>query len=142
MNVRLDFIFELVYIKNVHFATAILMPSQDNIKRKAAELMGLSQKSVGKTSARKNFFPLVDSLNQTTTVVEITDHDKPVAVLLSYDHYIALASKLCMLAKESHTPYSPNLIGSVKIKSTDLDAASAKVAKQFKQSLKKTANNL
>ncbi|MBP7861439.1 type II toxin-antitoxin system Phd/YefM family antitoxin [bacterium] len=118
------------------------MPSQDNIKKKAAELMGFSQKSVGKTNARKNFFPLVDSLNQSKSAVEITDHDKPVAVLLSYEHYIAMASKICMLAKESHTPYSPNLIGSVKIKSTDLDAASANVAKQFKQSLKKTANNL
>lgn len=118
------------------------MPSKENIKKQAAELLGLSQQSIGKTNARKNFFPLVDSLNSSASAVEITDHDKPVAVLLSYEHYVALASKLCMLAKETKSPYTPNLVGSVKIKTANLDAASERAAKQFNKSLKNTARNL
>ena len=118
------------------------MPSQKDIEKQAATLMGFTQQSVGKTQARKNFFPLVDSLNTTASAVEITDHDKPVAVLLSYQHYIALASKLCMLANTPANPKSPNLIGSIKLKTDNLQAASERIAKQFKQSLKDSAGSL
>jgi len=118
------------------------MPSQKDIEQQAATLMGFTQQSVGKTQARKNFFPLVDSLTTAASAVEITDHDKPVAVLLSYQHYMALASKLCMLAKTPASPKSPNLIGSIKLKTDNLEAASEKIAEQFKRSLKDTASSL
>jgi len=118
------------------------MPSQKDIERQAATLMGFTQHSVGKTQARKNFFPLVDSLTTSASAVEITDHDKPVAVLLSYQHYMALASKLCMLAKTPAHPKSPNLIGSIKLKTDNLEAASEKIAEQFKRSLKDTSSSL
>lgn len=104
--------------------------------------MGFTQKSIGKTQARKDFFPLVDSLTTSASAVEITDHDKPVAVLLSYQHYMALTSKLCMLAKSPAQPKSPNLIGSIKLKTGNLEAASEKIAEQFKQSLKDTTGSL
>jgi prevent-host-death family protein len=118
------------------------MPSKEDIEKKAATLMGFTQQSVGKTQARKNFFPLVDSLTTAASAVEITDHDKPVAVLLSYQHYIALTSKLCMLAKAPVHPAAPNLIGSIKLNTDNLDAASEKIAKQFKRSRKNTAKSL
>lgn len=118
------------------------MPSKDDIEKQAASLMGFTQHSIGKTQARKEFFPLVDSLNTSASAVEITDHDKPVAVLLSYQHYIALVSKLCMLAKITANPKSPNLMGSIKLKTTNLKAASEKIAKRFKRSLNDTAGDL
>ena len=118
------------------------MPSKENIEKQAATLMGFTQQSIGKTQARKDFFPLVDSLTSSASAVEITDHDKPVAVLLSYEHYIALTSKLCMLAKTSAYPKSPNLIGSIKLRTDDLEAASEKAAEQFKQSRKDSASSL
>jgi prevent-host-death family protein len=118
------------------------MPSKEDIKKQAATLMGFTQRSVGKTQARKNFFPLVDSLTTSASAVEITDHEKPVAVLLSYEHYMALASKLCMLAKTLPQPKSPNLIGSIKFKTEDFKGASEKIAEQFSQSLKNTASSL
>ncbi len=118
------------------------MPSLKDIEQQASLLMGLTQQSVGKTRARKEFFPLVDSLNTSGSVVEITDHDRPVAVLLSYQHYIALASKLCMHAKVEDASKSPSLIGSVKIKTKNLEAASKRIARQFKQSIKDSAGEL
>ena len=104
--------------------------------------MGFTQQSVGKTQARKDFFPLVDSLETSVSAVEITDHDKPVAVLLSYHHYMALASKLCMLSNVSAQSKPPNLVGSIRVKAKDLESASAKIAKQFEQSLRDSASNL
>ena len=118
------------------------MPSRKDIEKQAATLMGFTQQSVGKTEARKNFFPLVDSLTTSASAVEITDHDKPVAVLLSYQHYIALASKLCMLAKTPAYPKPPNLVGSLRLRTDNLEAASDKIAEQFNQSLKNTASGL
>lgn len=96
----------------------------------------------GKTQARKEFFPLVDSLTTSASAVEITDHDKPVAILLSYQHYIALTSKLCMLSKTKTLPQSADLIGSIKLKTDNLEAASEQIAKQFERSLNDTANSL
>jgi PHD/YefM family antitoxin component YafN of YafNO toxin-antitoxin module len=104
--------------------------------------MGFTQQSVGKTQARKDFFPLVDSLTTSASAVEITDHDKPVAVLLSYQHYIALTSKLCMLAKSPAYPKPPSLISSIKLKTDNLEAASEKIAEQFKRSLKDATSSL
>jgi len=118
------------------------MPSLKDIEKQAAMLMGFTQQSVGKTQARKEFFPLVDSLSTSASAVQITDHDKPVAVLLSYHHYMALASKVCMHAKTAAHPKLPNLIGSIKIKTDNLEAASEKIAEQLKQSLKDTASSL
>ncbi len=118
------------------------MPNLKDIEEQAAFLLGLTQQSVGKTQARKEFFPLVDSLGASGSVVEITDHDKPVAVLLSYQHYVALTAKLCMFAKSEIQSKPPNLMGSVKIKTDDLEAASAEIAEQFKNSLDETARKL
>lgn len=118
------------------------MPSREEIEKQAATLMGFTQRSVGKTQARKEFFPLVDSLTTSASAVEITDHDKPVAVLLSYQHYIALTSKLCMLAKTPAYPKSPGLIGSIRVKTKNLEAASKQIAEQFERSLKDTASSL
>lgn len=118
------------------------MQSKETIKNQVAALLGVTQQSIGKTNARKNFFPIVDSLNSSASAVEITDHDRPVAVLLSYEHYIALASKLCMLAKEAENTYSQNLVGSIKIKSSDLEAASERISKRVKDSIKNSAKSL
>lgn len=119
------------------------MSSKEEIEKQAATLMGFTQMSIGKTQARKEFFPLVDSLSTSASAVEITDHDKPVAVLLSYQHYLALASKLCALAKQSNNvTATQSLIGSIKLKTGSLETSSKKIAKQFHRSLNNTASNL
>jgi PHD/YefM family antitoxin component YafN of YafNO toxin-antitoxin module len=118
------------------------MPTLKEIEKQAADLMGFTQESIGKTQARKEFFPLVDGLGKTSSAVEITDHDKPVAVLLSYQNYVSLVAKLCMLSKVQALKSPPNLIGSIKIKTDDLEAASADIAAKFKKSLQESADNL
>ena len=111
-----------------------------NLTEKTTAALGLTLKTVGKTQARKEFFPLVDSLCSANSAVEITDHDEPVAVLLSYQNYVALTVKACAHVG-SVKPQSPNLIGSLIITS-DLDAASEKIAGMFKVSLDESAGKL
>jgi prevent-host-death family protein len=118
------------------------LPNVDDIDFEAAALMGYTQQSIGKTQARKEFFPLVDALSTTSSIVEITDHDKPVAVLLSYQNYVALAAKLSMLTKASAQLPAPNLMGSIRIKTNNLEAASQRVAARFAKSLDETAGKL
>ncbi len=111
-----------------------------NLTEKQTAALGLTAQTVGKTQARKEFFSLVDSLCSANSAVEITDHDEPVAVLLSYQNYVALTAKA--RAHAGHVkPMVPNLMGSVVINS-DLDAASAKIAGFFNASVDKSAGNL
>jgi prevent-host-death family protein len=104
-------------------------------------MLGLTCSTIGKTQARQQFLPLVEELHKTSSAIEITDHEKPVAILLSYSHWVALMSKLAMLAKPEKTVKPPNLVGSVEIVG-DLDAASKKAAAKFSASLKKTTEKL
>ncbi len=118
------------------------MPTLKEMKKQAEDIIGFTQEYIGKTQARKEFFPLVDGLGETSSAVEITDHDKPVAVLLSYQNYVSLVAKLCMLSKVQAIKAPPNLIGSIQIKTDDLEAASADIAAKFKQSFRDSADNL
>jgi prevent-host-death family protein len=110
-----------------------------NFTGKKTIALGLSPKSVGKTQARKDFFPLVDSLINANSAVEITDHGEPVAVILSYQNYVALTAKACPNAGVKAP--TPNLIGSLTINS-DLEVASKEIAGMFEASLEKSAGNL
>lgn len=108
--------------------------------KKKASTLGLKPKTVGKTQARNEFFPLVASLNAANAVVEITDHDEPVAVLLSYQNYLALIAKASInapMVRESE----PDLMGSVTINS-DLEAAGEEIAELFKTAIDKSAGSL
>lgn len=118
------------------------MARVEKLKNEGATMLGLTLSSIGKTQARQNFLPLVEDLQKTCSAVEITDHEKPVAILLSYSHWVALMSKLAMLVKqEDRTVKPPNLVGSIEIVG-DLDAASKKAAAKFSGSLKNTAEKL
>src|ERR1700722_18132352 len=110
------------------------------IHEQASALLGLGTETIGKTQARQKFLPLVSDLKVHPRTVEITDKDNPVAVLLSYNHYVSLISQLTKLTK---TPKKnkPNLIGSVIVVG-DLDAASKRVGEQFKQAVKRSATSL
>ncbi len=118
------------------------MPNMKDIQKQAADLMGFTQKSVGKIQARKDFFSLVDAVGTTCSAFEITDHDKPVAVLMSYQHYVLLVAKICMLTKIQLKTPPPNLIGSIKIKTENLESASERISAKFAKSLKNTASKL
>lgn len=107
---------------------------------KKAKALGLAVKTVGKTQARKEFFPLVDSLNSANSAVEITDHDEPVTVLMSYKNFVALTARASANLAPSK-PKKPNLLGSIVINS-DLETASAKLADRFKSAIDDSAENL
>ena len=111
-----------------------------DLTEKKTAALGMTLQTIGKTQARKEFFPLVDGLRSANSAVEITDHDEPVAVLLSYQNYVALTAKACAHAGVVK-PQPPNLIGSVVINS-DLDSASEKIAGKFKVSLDESAGKL
>ncbi|CAN5458454.1 hypothetical protein BH11CYA1_BH11CYA1_00360 [soil metagenome] len=113
----------------------------NELQKQVVAILGEKPESVGKTQARQNFLPLVDALSQTGTAIEITDHDKPVAVLLSYSHWLAIIAKLTMLSKNDQVSLPLNLVGSIQI-TGDLAAGSKKAAAFFSQSLQKTVNKL
>jgi len=116
------------------------MDSFKDLEKQVAAVLGIRTESCGKTQARQDFLPLVDRLEQSSIIVEITDRDKPVAVLLSYSHWLALASKLSMLSKREGVKL-PNLVGSLRINS-DLQVASDKIAQKFQKSIKQTRHEL
>ncbi len=112
-----------------------------NLTRKNMSALGLTAQTVGKTQARKDFFPLVDSLCSANSAIEITDHGEPVAVLISYQNYVALTAKASVHLGHVK-PKVPNLLGSVEIINTDLEAASAKLAGIFKVAVDDSAGSL
>jgi PHD/YefM family antitoxin component YafN of YafNO toxin-antitoxin module len=116
--------------------------SIEELENKVTAMLGITAQSIGKTEARQRFLPLVDALCQSATAVEITEHDKPVAMLLSYSHWIALVTKLEMLSsRERISIKQPNLIGSVQVLG-DLEAGSAVAAETLTKALKDRAERL
>lgn len=110
------------------------------VEKNAEVLLGLNKQSISKTKAREQFLPLVNELTRFTKAVQITDHDQPVAVLVSYNHWSALISKLSMLSKPQSQPRS-NLMGSVKIIG-DLEQGSKEAADQFENAVRKSILDL
>jgi len=82
---------------------------------------------IGKAQARKEFLPLVSSLRSNRQPVEITEHGKPVAVLLAYDTYLALVNS-------GDTKRVSQLVGSVEILG-DLELERRAINKSFKKSI-------
>ncbi len=115
-------------------------PDKDTIEQNALTLLGLNHQSLSKTKARQQFLPLVNELAQSTKAVQITDHEQPVAVLVSYNHWSALLSKLSMLSKPVQG-LKFNLMGSVKI-IADLESGSQEAAAQFEEAIQKSAETL
>jgi prevent-host-death family protein len=96
--------------------------------------------SMGKSELRQAFLPLVSELQAHPKVVEITDRDRPVAVLLSYQHYTVLQA----LAKKAMTAgvhKKVSIIGSVEILG-DFEAASKEIAAEWEQAVERSAAEL
>ncbi len=116
--------------------------SIEDLEKQVVAFLGVKPESIGKTQARQNFLPLVDKLSRSVSAVRITEHDKPVAMLLSYNHWLALVSKIAMLSKKDLlTGKRPNLIGSIELIG-DLEAGSQFAAEVFTLSIKKSAEKL
>ena len=111
-----------------------------DLTNKKTKALGLTPQTIGKTQARKEFFPLVDGLHSANAAVAITDHDKPVAVLMSYQNYVTLTAKACSNLSQGKTT-KPSLLWSIMI-NADLETASAKTAAQFKLAIDKSAEDL
>jgi len=103
-----------------------------------AGLFGIKSSRIGKTEARQKFLPLVSELANQPGAIEITDHDRPVAVLVSYSHWSAIISKL---ARSMDKDSVVDLRGSVKIIG-DLEAASKEAGQELLRSVERRAKNL
>jgi PHD/YefM family antitoxin component YafN of YafNO toxin-antitoxin module len=116
--------------------------SQDknSVETNAHVLLGLEQESMTKTRARQQFLPLVNELTKCSKAVRITDHDEPAAVLVGYNHWSALISKLSMLSKPFAKP-KKSLMGSVKILG-DLEQGSKEAAALFEEAINKSIQTL
>lgn len=102
--------------------------------------LGLKSRRIGKTEARQQLLPLINQLANEPMVFEITEHDKPVAMLVSHGRWAAMISKLKSLTKNTE-PKEIDLRGSVEILG-DLDAGSKEAGEALLRSLKRRAKNL
>jgi hypothetical protein len=114
---------------------------QDKIEQQVNSLLGLKQETIGKTQVRQSFLPLIDELDQTAKAVKITDHEEPVAILIGYEHWSAVISKLSGFIKPISPKPKIELMGSVKIIG-DLQAGSKKIAKEFRKAINKSGKKL
>lgn len=114
---------------------------QDKIERQVNSLLGLKQETIGKTQVRQGFLPLIDELDQAAKAVKITDHEEPVAMLIGYEHWSAVVSKLSTFIKPISTKPQIELMGSVKIIG-DLEAGSKRIAKEFRRAINKSGKKL
>jgi PHD/YefM family antitoxin component YafN of YafNO toxin-antitoxin module len=105
-----------------------------------SSLLGLRTERVGKTWTRQNFLPLVDDLKKHPRAIEITDRDKPEAVLLNYDHYVSLILKLSTLTAPLQKKRF-SLAGSVTILG-DLESGSKAIAEDFEKAIERSAKNI
>ena len=112
-------------------------PYQDSVEQQIGLLLGLKQQTVGKTQARQAFLPLIGELDNLAKTVKITDREEPVAVLISYNHWSAIISKLAMFMKPASSKPKIELMGSVKMIG-DLESASKRISKEFEKSIIKS----
>jgi prevent-host-death family protein len=101
---------------------------------------GFVRETIGKTEAREKLLPLIDGLLKKNNIVEITDHGKPKAVLISYTHFLALLGQVRVVSKPKHMR-EKGLMGTVKIVG-NLAAGSKKLATEFEQAVKRSAEQL
>lgn len=100
------------------------VPSRKNCKR------------LGKSQAREQFAPLVESLSKNGGIVEVTDYGKVVAVMLGYKDYLWLLAQTRVTFKPKR-----ELCGSGELVG-DLESASQQIAKSIFESLTKSASEL
>lgn len=110
------------------------------IDNEMANLFGLKRSRIGKTEARQRFLPLVNQLANESMVFEITEHDKPVAMLVSYGRWAAMVSQLKALTKNAE-PKPIDLRGSIEILG-DLEAGSKRAGEELLRSMRRRAKNL
>ena len=91
---------------------------------------------IGKSEARQNLLPLIRSLHSNKEPIEITEKDKPVAVLMSYSAYELLMTKAGQKKKMSF-----ELVGSLS-ELDDIEAGSKEIAKDLAEALERRANRL
>lgn len=102
--------------------------------------LGFKPRRIGKTEARQQLLPLINQLANEPMVFEITEHDKPVAMLVSHGRWTAMVSKLKSLLKDTG-PKNVDLMGSVEIIG-DLEAGSKKAGEDLLRSIRRRAKNL
>ncbi len=93
-------------------------------------------KKLGKTQAREQFAPLVESLSKVGGVVEVTDYGKVAAVMLGYKDYLWLLA-------QSNQPFKPSrqLAGSATLVG-DLEKASSEITESVLDSITRSAKEL
>lgn len=103
--------------------------------------ISLESISVGKTQAQQEFQQILDTISKDHLAVEVTDGSKPVAIMLSYPHWLILKSKMALLSKDLSKNPPKNLKGSIKIVG-DLERGSRAAAKLFFEAAANSAKML
>lgn len=96
------------------------------------------QMRIGKAQAREEFSTLIETVANGAGAIEITDYGKVAAVLLSEKEY----EWLCACAKKSAQPRRDPRGFFVLSDDLALEEASRQIAKDFENSIKKTASEL
>jgi hypothetical protein len=115
--------------------------SRGRVEEQMNSLLGLKQETIGKTQARQAFLPLIDELDEKAKAVRITDHEEPVAMLIGYNHWSAIVSKLTGFMKPTSDKGRIELMGSVKIIG-NLEAGSRSIGKKFEKAINKSSKKL
>lgn len=102
----------------------------------AADSSKKNLRKLGKSQAREQFAPIVESLCRNGGVVEVTDYGKVAAVMLSYKDYLWLIA-------QANEPFKPKkkLAGSAVLIG-DVEGASQQIADSVVESLKHSAHEL
>jgi prevent-host-death family protein len=91
---------------------------------------------IGKSEARQNLLPLIRSLHSNKEPIEITEKDKPVAILMSYSAYELLMTKAGQRKKMSF-----ELVGSLS-ELGDIEEGSKEIARGLTEELDRRATRL
>jgi len=98
--------------------------------------MSRSTRKIGKSEVRKTFLGLVNQLANQSGAIEITDHGRPVAVLMGYKTYQQILQK-------AKVPGKPRfkLEGSMTL-TGDIEQGSKEITQQFMASIDRSAADL
>jgi prevent-host-death family protein len=104
--------------------------------------VNLRKKILGKSEAREQFLPLIKAVVEGAGPINISDHGKPVAVLLSKQDYDWMLART-QNESETHNKLrrKNSLKGSI-ILLGDLEEGSREIARDIQQSIKRSAREL
>ncbi len=104
--------------------------------------VNLHKKILGKSEAREQFLPLIDAVAEGAAPISISDHGKPVAVLLSKQDYDWMVARMRIKSKTQIKSQPKNSLQGSIILLGDLEEGSREIVKMIQKSIEKTGREL